>query len=570
MRKRRVGALYSGVIVVFWLIEGSAMAETLTVCSSTCDYRSVQSAINAAAEGDIIQLATAEVITESGIVVDRDVTIQGDEIGKTIQAAPDGEEVTERVFTILGGVTATLRRMTIRNGRAAGTFEGGGGGIYVGPSVDGSLVTLERVMVEDCEAQDGGGIYNDGTLVMAYAGVVNSMASDNGGGIYNSAGGRIIGRYPNDGGAPAGIFANVNVAGEKGGGIFNEGALSTNVDTVVNFNEALTGAGIWNSGVAVLSDATLQDNAAGFETAGTVCGAGIWSDGQLYLIDSSILGHSRNYFGPQVRGAGLCAAGGDVVIQRSAFRQNSARHGGALYIAGARVDMRNSSVTNNEADGNGGGAFLASGALDISYSTFDNNTARWRGGGIYVNTGEIVLANATITWNVANLAENTFGEGGGVYLSDDGDSLARITSSIIGGNAVLAPAEYPDCFGPFASGSRSLIHRTGPPEHRCTVRGITAGMVYGTPAGLDDVVVAPVGQGYMRHYPLRSDSPAVDSGHCEDVASLHQYVDQVGNAQPVDGDGEGTKACDMGAAEYGSALLVDPPIFKDRFGDDPA
>ena len=100
--------LWSGVIY------SAAAATTRTVCASGCDFTTIAAAIVAASAGDTISVLDA-VHTEAGIVIDRDLTIQGQGAALTIvQADVTPGTATDRVFKVNSGVTATIKDMTIR------------------------------------------------------------------------------------------------------------------------------------------------------------------------------------------------------------------------------------------------------------------------------------------------------------------------------------------------------------------------------------------------------------------------------------------------------------------------
>jgi len=67
-------------------VKAAPLANTYTVCASRCDYTSIQSAIDATTDRDIIQLFT-ETYTEP-ININKSITIQEtDASGTIIQAA---------------------------------------------------------------------------------------------------------------------------------------------------------------------------------------------------------------------------------------------------------------------------------------------------------------------------------------------------------------------------------------------------------------------------------------------------------------------------------------------------
>lgn len=158
-----------------------AQMGSVTVCASECDYRTIQAAIDASSQDTGVSIAVLDPVhTESGIRVDKSVTIVGASAADTIvQADTANGLVSERVFEIPQGADVTIQDMTIRHGRVTGSPARGGGILN-----EGSL-TLERVAVTDNLAvgsdgnpggmAEGGGIYNNGSLI-----VVSSVVSNNG------------------------------------------------------------------------------------------------------------------------------------------------------------------------------------------------------------------------------------------------------------------------------------------------------------------------------------------------------------------------------------------------------
>ena len=82
--------------------------------------------------------------------------------------------------------------------------EGNGGGIY-----NKGNLTLDNVIVNNCNAKSGGGIYSEGSLTMNNGAVTNNTASNSGGGIYNKGDATL-----ND------VNIEENTAINSGGGIF--------------------------------------------------------------------------------------------------------------------------------------------------------------------------------------------------------------------------------------------------------------------------------------------------------------------------------------------------------------
>jgi len=120
-------ALLVGLALSLGMIIEAQAATTWTVCASGCAYNSIKAAIAAPTTGDGDTLAIAAgTYTEPGIIVDKSLTLQGEEAASTIvQAAASSGTAPDRVFTIPSGVSVTLQELTIRYGRTVY-----GGGLY--------------------------------------------------------------------------------------------------------------------------------------------------------------------------------------------------------------------------------------------------------------------------------------------------------------------------------------------------------------------------------------------------------------------------------------------------------
>ena len=83
-----------------------------------------------------------------------------------------------RGIYVNSNATVSISGVTISSGV---TSAGNGGGIYS----EGEL-TLDDVIVKNCNAKSGGGIYSKGSLTMNDSAVTKNTASNSGGGIYNT------------------------------------------------------------------------------------------------------------------------------------------------------------------------------------------------------------------------------------------------------------------------------------------------------------------------------------------------------------------------------------------------
>ncbi len=158
----------------------SRAAVTRTVCATGCDFTSIQAAIRAADDGDTISVRDA-LLKESGIVVDKSVTIEGLGAMLTYVDATNAG----RVFKIVTGTSVVIKKIGLINGKTA---QDGGGILIAG----GSLV-LENAHVAYNKAGNGGGIAVDkGVLIARNLDLQGNNASAAGGCLYVSNGGAAL------------------------------------------------------------------------------------------------------------------------------------------------------------------------------------------------------------------------------------------------------------------------------------------------------------------------------------------------------------------------------------------
>jgi hypothetical protein len=235
-----------------------ASGDTVTVCAAGCDFTTIQDAIDDSgiSAGDVINITDA-VHTESGILVNKDVTIQGQGADSTVvQAHADVDEATERVFFVAAGTAATIRRMTIRHGNPSSEPRSGGG-----IRNEGEL-TIEESIISHNRGSAGGGIFNDGRLALVNCTVSSNTAAggdsylecSTGGGIKNMVGvATLINSTVSD-----------NTARAKGGGlhIACQGTLVLVNSTVSGNNTTDDGGGVYLNGVGEFTNSTIVNNSA--------------------------------------------------------------------------------------------------------------------------------------------------------------------------------------------------------------------------------------------------------------------------------------------------------------------
>ena len=346
-------------------------------------------------------------------------------------ATVSGNNAVE-VFSITGGVTASISGLTITSG--VSSTSGGGINNAGALTVNGSTVSYNSTAYPYI----GGGIYNTGTLTLTDSTVASNTAAD-GGGIANS-GLASLSDCVISGNSSAGAASFL----DSGGGIRNSGELSM-VDCLVSGNTATFGGGIANGGTLAISESTIEENQS---TEGG-SGGGISSYGNLQLTDSLIL--NNRVYAPQAEIFGNSDAGGGLALS------------GTATIWGV-------TISGNSVQGQQGGVMqeFLWGSSGPYIEAFGFPGGNGSGGGIYSNA-DLTLVDSTISGNSA-LGGNSgmggyqspyqyevvvdhqiggYAYGGGLTVGNGGGTtvLANVTISgnmavggLGGGNRLYTPA----------------------------------------------------------------------------------------------------------------------------------
>jgi len=231
----------------------AAPAAELHVCPAgppSCDYATIQQAVDVANAGDVIKVASGvydDVNNHGGLAqvvyVNKSVTIRGG-YATTNWDTPDPEanpttldaQGQGRVVYITGNISPTLEGLRITGGNAASLGGGhwgedAGGGVYV----MSAAATLKDCRVFGNTAQAGGGLYlQDSSATLRRNVITANSAVSTSGGSYGDGGGLLLDN------SPAHLDRNVitsNTAGFSGSGIhFGFGSNARLVNDVVAYN----------------------------------------------------------------------------------------------------------------------------------------------------------------------------------------------------------------------------------------------------------------------------------------------------------------------------------------------
>ena len=261
-----------------------------------CSLRAAVEQANATAGAQTIALPDWQIILNSNLSIDHDLTITGLGAGKTVLAGNGSHGILD----VASGATVTLSDLTLQAGYEASAD---GGGLHV---ASGGGVTLNRVQLSGNHAGgQGGAIWNGGSLTLNDSAITGNDAGGGAGGIAN------IGTLN---------LNNVTISGnhgQSGGGLSSSGSATLVNVTVANNHATVSGGGL-SGGPAnlALQNTILADNTA--DGSGPNCATGFNSLGHN-LVDNlagcTAAGQTgTNVVGKDARLASLDFNGADTLM----------------------------------------------------------------------------------------------------------------------------------------------------------------------------------------------------------------------------------------------------------------
>jgi len=429
-------------------------------------------------------------------------------------ALPGGNAITIPAGTYPGALTIT-GDVSIQ-GAGAGTtvIDAAGSGTVL--TITAGSVWLEGVTITGGDtAGSGGGIaLQGGELDLSQSEVSGNNADADGGGIHQSGDTLLFL-----------LLSTVrqNTAGGSGGGIYSS----------TSFGDLDILASEISDNVALLGD-----------------GGGVRAEGLGFVIldGVSVRGNTAN------RGGGITATGEFVWIADAYVFENTAAEGaGGVALHSPDAFLEDSTLSDNQsASGAGGLLVFEGGTVGVFNVTFSGNQGLAGGGIALESPFTVELANATVTRNGAD-------QGGGLRLaSSSGVGSLQLRNSVVAANTAVAAG--PDCL--VSGGLVSLVSQ----GHNLVGDGSDCGF----PTSTGDLVgsagsrIAPLlaplaatGGPTPTHAPLIG-SPLVDAGSPDEPGTTIgscELFDQRGELRPLDGDGDGSKICDIGAHERSLAAV---------------
>lgn len=426
-------------------------------CPGSPCYTTIQDAVNAAQNGDIIRIGPGIYTQASGApqVVDtlgRSLTLEGDPSGiPTI--APAG---AARGIVINGG-TVTLRNLKITQGNAS-QLGGNGGGLYAA----GAQLTIEDCefasnRASDGQGQGGGAFIANSTVTIRgtkFVGNLAGQAGGDGGGLYLSNSTATIGASARGATIVQGNGAAVGQSG-RGGGIFVTGGTVTIGDTELRDNIASRsstgqGGGLYAEGANLTFTSGVQVVKNVASQAGGGDGGGAYVAGGQVNIGAAVFQDNVASVGGPGRGGGLYLAASSGSVSGASFRANLGSsadqgQGGGAYVAGGTVTLTGTAFNANiasqgPASGYGGGLFLTGSGVTVSGGTFTANYAARQGpgygGAIAAQGAAAQLTGIEVRSNIATDYQDpatgigTTGEGGGVWASGSSLTIRQLTVTV--------------------------------------------------------------------------------------------------------------------------------------------
>ena len=546
-------------------------------------YRTIGRGIAAATPEDTVMVLAGDY--GENVVVDTSITLQGEGSSlSVITGQPSGGPVVK----VISGAEVTIDGFSITGGNPD-SF-GWGSGVYVyqaGAHVSNCVITGNTC------TQSGGGVYATfATLTLTSNGIRGNYGGFGGGVAVRDASGPTV-MSGNE------IELNQATTAAGGGVLVQTSTDVTLTDNLISGNSASD----YGGGVAVLGSTVAIE---GGQITGNSApgGGGIYVDkytataslhvtgvdidsnvalnrgGGIYAWESGLVLEGVTLSGNRAQmnsGGGIAAYGSDPKIDGCAILDNIAKYrGGGLSLENCGGWIRGSEVIGNTTnpdplmgEGDGAGMHLNLSTTAVRGNDISHNVSGRNGGGIECQQSNVTIAENTIVGNSGNegaginastcspkiennvVAQNS---GVGIYATGPGAEPIIINNTIVDNNLGI----YGDAEAIF----NCIIRNTGiewtgysslEPLAYSNVEGAA---IFGGTGLIDEdpLFVDPSGD-----YRLQPASTSIDAGTAEWAGCTAPDADIAGDPRPLDGDGDGTAAWDLGAYEVPTGEPPEPP-----------
>ena len=155
-----------------------------------------------------------------------------------------------------------------------------------------------------------------------------------------------------------------------------------------------------------------------------------------WMLKGDVLKGIRPFTGDGggINGLTAVISGTEFFTNTAGGRASSFSEGGGGINIAYTTTVTNAHFLGNHSEDRGGAIESFIGPVNITGSTFEGNLARDNGGAIYVQLTGATIENSRIEANrtYTNVTNNTYGNGGGLYLAGD---LSLIDSELISNTA---------------------------------------------------------------------------------------------------------------------------------------
>ena len=280
-------------------------------------------------------------------------------------------------------------------------------------------------------------------------------------------------------------------------------------------------------------------------------GGGLLNENFLFVRNVNITTNHADGQGGGIANDGLLFMQYSTVEYNNCACASEQHPGGGGIVNHGQLILFNSTINNNTSHFDGGGIWNDGSGLSIAASTVANNFADRHGGGIYNKDHEVGVAYSTIAYNFADAEHDGVGFAGGIYNQAGGKVTLAQTLLGKNGNVEDTLWKWDDCHGGLDSLGFNLVYY----NNLCVI-SLSQNLIGFEPA----LGVFGDHGGPTKTISLNANSAAIDSGDPNDCGMQNSELvdfDQRNYERIVDGNGDNTARCDIGAFEYQASPVAD-------------